>query len=170
VVCGKNHFNLEAVLASSSVPFGQMEFESSHWTTSSLLKCPISHLLCCWSVVKLCLTVTPGSSVLHCLSKFAQIGFPGGSDSKESTCNIGDPGCEEPLEKGMATHSSFLAWRIRGQGSLAGYSPWVCKASDMTEQLTLSLSCYLGEVKCDHCVRCLGKHKTETDIINSELQ
>ena len=43
-------------------------------------------------------------------------GFPGGSDSKESACNAGDlgliPGQEDPLEKGMATHFSFLAWKI----------------------------------------------------------
>ena len=32
-------------------------------------------------------------------------------------------GREDPLEKGMATHSSTLAWRIHGQGSLVGYSP-----------------------------------------------
>ena len=39
-----------------------------------------------------------------------------GSASKESTCNVGDlglmPGWEDPLEKGMATHSHILAWRI----------------------------------------------------------
>ena len=29
----------------------------------------------------------------------------------------------DPLEKGMATHSSILAWRIHGQRNLAGYSP-----------------------------------------------
>ena len=40
---------------------------------------------------------------------------------------------EDPLEKGMATHSSILAWRIHGQRSLAGYSPWGCKESDTTE-------------------------------------
>ena len=44
------------------------------------------------------------------------MGFPGDSDGKESTCNAGDsgliPGSEDPLEKGMATHSSILAWRI----------------------------------------------------------
>ena len=38
----------------------------------------------------------------------------GGSDGKESACNVGDlgsiPGLEDPLEKGMATHSSILAW------------------------------------------------------------
>ena len=42
--------------------------------------------------------------------------FPGGSDSKESACNAGDlgliPGSERSPEKGMATHSSTLAWRM----------------------------------------------------------
>ena len=40
------------------------------------------------------------------------MGFPGGSDSKESTCNVGDLGWDDLLEEGMATHSSILAWRI----------------------------------------------------------
>ena len=84
------------------------------------------------------------------------MGFPGGSDSKESDCNAGDPGSvagsgrfpgegigyplqsswtslvaqlvrnlpvvqkacvqplawKDPLEKGTATHSSILTWRI----------------------------------------------------------
>ena len=39
-----------------------------------------------------------------------------GSAGKESACNMGDlgltPGWEDPLEKGKATHSSILAWRI----------------------------------------------------------
>ena len=48
-------------------------------------------------------------------------------------------GREDPLEKGVATHSSTLAWRIHGQRSLAGYSPCVHRESDSTEQLTLSL-------------------------------
>ena len=43
-------------------------------------------------------------------------GFPGGSDGKESACSAGDPGSimsqEDPLEKGMATDPSILAWRI----------------------------------------------------------
>ena len=41
--------------------------------------------------------------------------FPGGSDGKESACRrLGfDPWVWKiPLEKGMATHSSILAWRI----------------------------------------------------------
>ena len=44
------------------------------------------------------------------------LGFPGGSDGKESSCNAGDlgsiPGWEDPLEKEKATYSSILAWRI----------------------------------------------------------
>ena len=39
-------------------------------------------------------------------------GFPGSSAGKESTCNVGDLGWEDPLEEGMAIHSSILAWRI----------------------------------------------------------
>ena len=44
------------------------------------------------------------------------MGFPGGSDGKESACNAGDlvsiPGSGSPLEKGMATHSSILALEV----------------------------------------------------------
>ena len=44
------------------------------------------------------------------------LGFPGGSDGKESAYNAGDlgsiPGLGRCLEEGMATHSSILAGRI----------------------------------------------------------
>ena len=57
-------------------------------------------------------------------------GLPGGLDSKESSCNEGDtgfiPGWKDPLEKGMATHSSILPEEFHGQRNLAGYSPWGC--------------------------------------------
>ena len=42
-------------------------------------------------------------------------------------------GWEDPLEEGMATHSSIPAWRIP-QRSLMGYSPWGLKESDPTQQ------------------------------------
>ena len=41
---------------------------------------------------------------------------------------------EDPLGKEMATHSSVLAWRIHGQTSLVGYSPWGHKKMDMTKR------------------------------------
>ena len=44
------------------------------------------------------------------------MGFRGGSEGKESACKVGNPvqslGQEDPLEKGLATHSGILAWRI----------------------------------------------------------
>ena len=50
--------------------------------------------------------------------KYSLSGFPGGSDSKEFACDVGDTGdagsirrLEDPLEKATATHSSTLAWR-----------------------------------------------------------
>ena len=38
----------------------------------------------------------------------------------------------------MATDSSILAWKIHGQRSLVGYSPWGCKELDTTEHGTES--------------------------------
>ena len=39
------------------------------------------------------------------------MGFPGGSDGKESICNA-DLGSVPGLEEGMATHISIPVWRI----------------------------------------------------------
>ena len=45
---------------------------------------------------------------------------------------------EDPLERGMATHSTVLAWRIPWTEEPGGlYSPWGLKESDMTEWWTL---------------------------------
>ena len=42
--------------------------------------------------------------------------FPGDSDDKESACSAGDQvqplDWEDPLEKGMATHSNIFDWKI----------------------------------------------------------
>ena len=43
-------------------------------------------------------------------------------------------GWEDPLEKGMATHSSILAWKIPWTEEPGGlYGSWGHKESDMTE-------------------------------------
>ena len=76
--------------------------------------------------------------------KFTSLKTIGFSDSKHSAYSAGDLGSipgleplEDPLEKGMVTHSSIVAWRLHEQRTLAGYSPWGRKESDMTEQVTL---------------------------------
>ena len=45
-------------------------------------------------------------------------------------------GQEDPLEKGIATYSSSLAWRIPWTEEPGGNSLWGRKELDMTEQLT----------------------------------
>ena len=75
------------------------------------------------------------------------MGFPGGSDGKNTTAlqetSVQSLGWEDPLEKGTATHSSILAWRIlwtEEPGRL--YSPWGCKELNTTERLSLSLTLF----------------------------
>ena len=46
---------------------------------------------------------------------------------------VRSPGWEDPLEEGMATHSSILAWRIPWKEEPEGYSPQGHQESDMTE-------------------------------------
>ena len=62
------------------------------------------------------------------------MGLPGGSDCYESACNAGDPGLIPGSGRSPAEGKGYQ------QRNLAGYSPWGRKESDMTEQLTLSLS------------------------------
>ena len=42
-------------------------------------------------------------------------------------------GWEDPLEEGLATHSSILAWIVLWTEELGGYSPQGHKESDTTE-------------------------------------
>ena len=65
------------------------------------------------------------------------LGFPGGSDGKESACNAGGlgsiPGLGRSLEKGMATSQVFLHGEFHGQRSLESCSPRGLQESDTTE-------------------------------------
>ena len=63
--------------------------------------------------------------------------FPGGSDSKESACNAGDTGSiprsGRSPGKGMATHSSILAWEIPWTEEPGGLQSVGLQESDTTE-------------------------------------
>ena len=66
------------------------------------------------------------------------MGFPGGSDSKESACNTGDLGLilglgKSPGGKYGNPLQYFSLENPHGQRSLVGYSPWGHKESDTTE-------------------------------------
>ena len=69
-------------------------------------------------------------------------GFPGGgSDDKESACNVGDLGSTPELGRspegrlGNPLQCSCLE-NLHGQRSPVRYSPWGCKESDTTERLS----------------------------------
>jgi len=70
-----------------------------------------------------------------------KLGFPGGSASKESTCNVGDLGLIPGL--GISPgggHGNPLQYSClenpHGQRSLEGYSAWGHKESNMAERLS----------------------------------
>ena len=54
-------------------------------------------------------------------------------------------GQEDPLENGMAIHSSTLAWRIPWTEEFGRLQSWGHKELDTTERLTLTLSLFTLE-------------------------
>ena len=74
-------------------------------------------------------------------------GFPGGADDKESAGNTGDLGSIPRLGRssgegnGNPLQYSCLE-NSMDRGAWGGYSPWDCKESDTTGQLTLSPQCH----------------------------
>ena len=65
--------------------------------------------------------------------------FPGGSDGEASACNAGDPGLIPGLGRspgeGNGNPLQYSCLEKSHGWSLADYSPWGCKESDMTERL-----------------------------------
>ena len=47
----------------------------------------------------------------------------------------------------MTIDSSILAGKFQGQRSLAGYSPWSCKESDLAEQLNIQVFAFASPLK-----------------------
>ena len=92
---------------------------------------------------------------MFCVNLKVTTGFPHGSDSKESNCNAGDLGFIPGLRRSPGGgHEKLLQHscqeKSRGQGSLVGYSPWSCKESDMTEQLSTAHGNHKEEISIRH--------------------
>ena len=69
------------------------------------------------------------------------IGFPDSSVAKESACNAGDPSLTPGSGRSTGEGTGYpLQYSClenpHEQRSLAGYSPWGHKESDMTERLS----------------------------------
>ena len=78
-------------------------------------------------------------------------GFPGAASDKEPTCHcrrhetwIQYLGWEDPLQEGLETHSSFLAWRI-----LWAETPgWATVHEVAKNQTRLNIhACHMTEIK-----------------------
>ena len=70
------------------------------------------------------------------------VGFSGGSDGNESTCNVEDlgsiPGLGRCPGEGNANPLQYSCLEnLHGQRNLVDYSPWGRKESNMTEQLSI---------------------------------
>ena len=77
-------------------------------------------------------------------------GFPGGSVVKNPPAvqetEVRSLGWEDPLEKGIAIHSSILAWRIPWTEEPGGLQSMSIKELNTTEQLTLFSVIYLNNL------------------------
>ena len=83
------------------------------------------------------------------LATHANWGFPGGSAvnnwpvmQKTQDTQVQSLGREDPLEEGMATHSSILAWRIPWTEEPGGLQSIASKELDTTEGLTMHTHTY----------------------------
>ena len=89
--------------------------------------------------------------------------FPGGAISLPAMREtwVQSLAWDDPLEKGMATHSSMLAWGIPiDEKRLPGYSPWGRKESDTAKHST---QCPLKDAGCG------GDWETSFRVVNSIL-
>ena len=82
------------------------------------------------------------SSLILTAIQYSNLGFPGGSDGKESSCSMGDMGLIPGLGRSPGGgHGNPLQYSClenpHGQRNLVGYSPWGCKESDTTERLSI---------------------------------
>ena len=73
------------------------------------------------------------------------LGFCGGSDGKESTCNVGDLGLIPVLGRSPGGgHGNLFQYSClenpMDRGAWWAIVPWGCKESDMTEQLSIAHS------------------------------
>ena len=86
------------------------------------------------------------ADLIHMIVRSTTVGFPSGSEGKESACNVGVLGSTPGLERSPGGgHGNTLQYSClenpHGQRKLTGYSSWGCKELDMAEQLSTAQHC-----------------------------
>ena len=90
----------------------------------------------------------------HILHSFIQSGLPRWCSGKESTCQCrSHRGCEFnswvgkiPWRRKWQPTPVLFTGKFHGQESLAGYSPWGCRESGMTEWLSMHTHLFSKEL------------------------
>ena len=75
------------------------------------------------------------------------------------------PGWEDPLEKGMATHSRILDWRIPWTEEPGRLQSMSYKGSDATERLTHSATKAAGKT-CQEVAPAWADSKQEAEVLS----
>ena len=86
--------------------------------------------------VCVCVHVCVCVRVCVCVCVCVCVGFPGGSDSKESACNAGDLGLIPGLERSLGEGNSYPLQYSDLENPMDYIVPWGHKELDMTEQLS----------------------------------
>ena len=117
---------------------GPMKVLSERWVWDTYfcsLLVPSSQFYACFQVFHFYPTVN------FCWA-YLILGFLGGSNSKESAWNVGNPGSipgsERSPEEGNGNPFQYSCLENSMDRGALAYSSWGCKESDTTEQLTLS--------------------------------
>ena len=143
------------------------------WVNKYILKTSLGywskdHWLWLWACPQTSLGSTSSVKGVNHNCSFLQ-DFPGGSDGKESTCNVEtwvQSLCwEDPLEEGMATHSSILAWRIPMDREAWWATVHGAAESDTTKRLSTAQE--WRELKVDTNLDCM-LHSWRKAILRTE--
>ena len=89
-----------------------------------------------WNISAICINLLKVSIIDLNSGSFVKVGFPGGTDNKDSAFNAGDLGQEDLPEERMATHSSLLAWKIPWTEESVGLQSTEWQESEMTGRLS----------------------------------
>ena len=89
------------------------------------------------------------------------VGFPGGSEHKESACDMGDLGLipglgRSPWRREWLPTPVFWPGKFHGQRSLADCSPRGCKRLDTTEWPSLFHNCNIYKYKYSIQIYCIS--------------
>ena len=137
----RNHIQIELSCLFSAKFWGEHVQQREMFSHPSTFSVPSTSLSCWTSYLMVQLFVF---YPYFNLSFPSLLGFPSGSDGKESACSVGDLGSVSEFGRSLREGNGYLLQYSCLENSMDrgawSYSPWCDKELDTTEWLTLSLS------------------------------